>query len=56
MHTEFLKGIAAIGVRRLGEKKPTEFGSETQIQKRTKVKKSGCEVPMRRESKRRRKA
>jgi hypothetical protein len=36
MHTESWKGIAAFGVRRLGEKKPIEFGSETQIKKRKK--------------------
>jgi hypothetical protein len=36
MHTEFWKGLAAFGVRRFGEKKPIEFGSETQIQKRKK--------------------
>jgi hypothetical protein len=50
MHTEFWKGIAAFVVWRLGEKKPIEFGSETQIQKtKERVKKSGCGLPTRRE-------
>jgi hypothetical protein len=57
MHTEFWKRIAAFGVRRFGEKKPIEFGSETQIQKRKKGEEEWLRAPYtERESKRRRKA
>jgi hypothetical protein len=57
MHTEFWKGIAAIGIRRFREKKPIEFGSETRIQNRKKVEEEWLRAPYAdRESKRRRKA
>jgi hypothetical protein len=57
MDTEFWKGLAAFGVRRFGEKKPIEFGSETQIQKRKKGEEECLRAPYaERESKRRRKA
>jgi hypothetical protein len=45
MHTEFWKGIATFGVRRLGEKKPIEFGSETQIQKQKKGEEEWLRAP-----------
>jgi hypothetical protein len=45
MHTEFWKRIAAFGVRRFGEKKPIEFGSETQIQKRKKSEEEWLRAP-----------
>jgi hypothetical protein len=45
MHTELWKGISAFGVQRFGEKKPIEFGSETQIQKRKKIEEEWLRAP-----------
>jgi hypothetical protein len=41
MHTEFLKGIAAFGVRRLGEKKPIELDFKLKSKTEIKAKESG---------------
>jgi hypothetical protein len=57
MHTEFWKRVAAFGVWRFGEKKPIEFGSENQVQKRNKSEEEWMLAPYaERESKRRSKA